>query len=116
VLRLLLRTPWVKRASRGIPMARLLLAGEVAMIAGRHLGRLDRAQRQRLLTLLWQARGRPRSLPARQRRELAALVVRLEPRIFLGTAVKRLSPLPLPKRLLYGRRGSAARTALKRAD
>jgi hypothetical protein len=116
VLSLLSRTTWVKRATRGIPIARLLLAAEVAMIAGRHLGRLDRAQRRRLLSLLWRARGRPRSLAAAERRELAALVARLEPRIFFGTAAKRLSPVPLPKRLLYGRRGSATRAALTRGD
>lgn len=116
MLRLLLRTPWVKRVSRGIPIARLLLAGEVAMIAGRHLGRLDRAQRRRLLALLLRARGRPHSLRAGERRELAVLLARLEPRVFFGTAVKRLSPVPLPKRLLYGRRGSAARAALTRGD
>jgi hypothetical protein len=116
VLGLVLRTPWVKRVSRGIPLARLLLAAEVAMIAGRHLARLDRAQRRRLFALLMQARGRPRSLPARERRELALLVARLEPRLFFGTTVRRLSPVPLPKRVLYGRRGTAARAALTRGD
>jgi hypothetical protein len=116
VLGLVLRTPWVKRVSGGIPLARLLLAAEVAMIAGRHLARLDRAQQRRLLALLVQARGRPRSLPARERRELVSLVARLEPRLFFGTAVKRLSPVPLPRRLLYGRRRSAARAALTRGD
>lgn len=116
MLGLLLRTPWLKRASRGIPIARLLLTAEIAMIAGRHLGRLDRAQRGRLLALLLKARGLPRSLPAAERRELAVLVARLEPRIFFGTTVKRLSPLPLPKRLLYGPRGSAGRRALTRGS
>jgi hypothetical protein len=116
MLELLLRTPWVRRASRGIPVARLLLTAEVAMIAGRHLGRLERAQRRRLLALLLKTRGRPRSLPTAERRELALLVARLEPRLFFGTAARRLSPVPLPKRLLYGRRGSAARAALTRGD
>jgi hypothetical protein len=116
MLGLVLRTPWVKRVSRGIPLARLLLAAEIALIAGRHLGRLDRAQRRRLFALLVQSRGRPRSLPARERRELVSLVARIEPRLFFGTAVRRLSPVPLPKRLLYGRRGSAARAALTQGD
>lgn len=116
MLELLLRTPWVKRVSRGVPLARLLLVAEVAMIAGRHLGRLDAAQRRRLLVLLVRARGRPRSLSAREQVELGALVARLEPRLFFGTAVRRLSPVPLPKRLLYGRRSSAGRAALKRGD
>jgi hypothetical protein len=40
------------------------------------------------------------------------LLARLEPRLFVGTAVKRLSPVPLPKRLLYGPRKGAARAAL----
>ena len=114
MLRLLLRSPWVKRVSRGVPIARVLLAAEVALMAGRHLGRLDRKERRRLLTLLVTARGRPRSLTVAQRAELNVLVARLAPRLFLGTALRRLSPVPLPKRLLYGRRGSAARAALSR--
>jgi hypothetical protein len=86
------------------------------MIAGRHLGRLDRDQRRRLLTLLLKARGRARSLTTSERRELGMLIARLEPRFFFGTAVRRLSPVPLPKRLLYGPRRSAARAALSRGD
>ena len=46
-----------------------------------------------------------------EREELAALTAILEPRLFLGSAAKRLSPVPMPKRLLYGPRGSAARSA-----
>jgi hypothetical protein len=59
--------------------------------------------------------GRPRSLTTPERRELQWLFARLEPRLFLGTALGRLSPVPLPKRLLYGRRGSVARAALTRS-
>jgi hypothetical protein len=116
VLRLLLRSQWVKRVSHGVPVARLLLVAEMALLAQRHLGRLDAAQRRRLFTLLVRARGRPRSLPAGERREFLHLVARLEPRLLLGTAIKRLSPLPLPKRLLYGRHGSAARAALSQRN
>jgi hypothetical protein len=114
VLRLLLRSPWVKRLSRGVPVGRLLLVAEVAILAQRHLGRLDPAQRRRLFALLVRARGRPRSLPAGERREFLYMLAILEPRLLLGTAVRRLSPVPVPKRLLYGRRGSAARAALSR--
>jgi hypothetical protein len=114
VFRLLLKSPWVKRVSRGVPLARLLLIAEVAMLARRHIGKLDSAQRRRLLSLLVRARGRPRSLTAAERRELRYLVARLEPRLLLGMAVRRLSPVPVPKRVLYGRRGSAARAALTR--
>jgi hypothetical protein len=116
MLRLLLRSAWVKRLTRGVPVARLLLVAEVAILACRHLSKLDPAQRRRLFTLLVRARGRPRSLRAAERRELLCLVARLEPRLLLGTAVRRVSPVPVPKRLLYGRRGSAARAALSRRN
>jgi hypothetical protein len=116
VLRLLLRSAWVKRLSRGVPVARLLIIAEVVILAQRHLSKLGTAQRRRLLTLLVRARGRPRSLTAAERREFLYLVAALEPRLLLGTVVRRLSPLPLPQRLLYGRRGSAARAALSRRN
>ncbi|MCW3029581.1 MAG: hypothetical protein JWN81_2792 [Solirubrobacterales bacterium] len=112
MLRLLSRSRWVKRLSRGVPVARLLLVAEVGVLAHRHLSKLDRAQRRRLLTLLVRARGRPGSLTAADRREFVYLLAKLEPRLLLATAVRRLSPVPVPKRLLYGRRGSAARAAL----
>ena len=114
MLRLALRPRWAKRLSHGVPVARLLLVAEVALLAHRHARKLDRAQRRRLLALLLRARGRPRSLSAAERREFLGLVARLEPRYFLGTAVRRLSPVPVPNRLLYGRRGSPARAALSR--
>jgi hypothetical protein len=114
VLRLLLRSQWVKRLSRGVPVTRLLLVAEVAILAQRHLGKLDRVQRRRLLTLLFRARGGRRSMTAAERREFLYLMAKLEPRLLFGAAVRRLSPVPVPKRLLYGRRGSAARAALLR--
>jgi len=114
VLRLLLRSPWVKRVSHGAPVARLLLVVEVAILAQRHLSKLNGAQRRRLFTLLVRTRGRPRSLTAAERREILYLVGRLEPRLLLGTAVRRLSPVPVPKRLLYGRRSNGTRAALSR--
>ena len=112
MLALLFRSRWLKRLSHGIPVARLLLAGELALIAHRHLTRLDRVQRRRMFTLLARSRGRARRLSVAERGELALLLARLEPRLFLGTAIRRLSPVPVPKRVLYGRRGSAARAAL----
>jgi hypothetical protein len=116
VLRAVSRSRWVKRISHGVPVARLLLLAEVAIVAGGHIGRLDGAQRRRLVALLARSRGRPSSLSAAERRELAYLLARLEPRLFFATAVRRLSPVPLPKRLLYGPRGSTARAALKRGS
>jgi hypothetical protein len=107
-----LPTRSIRRLSHGIPIARLLLVADVALLARRHITRLDRAERRRLLALVRRTRGRPSALTAADRRELAMLVARLEPRLFLGLAVKRLSPVPVPKRLLYGRRSSRARRAL----
>jgi hypothetical protein len=109
MLGLLLRTPWLKRLSRGVPIARLLLVGEVALMARRHITRLDRSDRRRLIALLLRARGSAGRLSYSERAQLAGLLARLEPRLFLGSALARLSPVPLPKRLLYGPRGSAAR-------
>jgi hypothetical protein len=83
-------------------------------MARTHLAKLDGAQRRRLLALVRQARGRPSSLSEAERQELSALLATLEPRLFIGSTVKRLSPVPVPKRLLYGPRRNAARTAASR--
>jgi hypothetical protein len=112
MLGMLLKSRWLTRLSHGVPIARLVLAAQVVVIAHGHLSRLDRPQRRRLIALLARSRGRPGSLSGAERRELTLLFARLEPRLFLGTALKRLSPVPLPKRLLYGPRKSAARAAL----
>jgi len=101
----------LKRLAPGLPVGGLLLSGEVALLAGRHVAKLDGAQRRRLLALIRQARGRPGALGTAERLELLALLATLEPRLFLGSALRSVSPLPLPKRLLYGPRGSAARKA-----
>jgi hypothetical protein len=100
--------------ARAVPIARVLLIGQVALMAGRHLSRLDSAERRRLAVLAGRSRGLPRRLTAAERRELTRLVARLEPRLFAGTLLRRLSPVPLPKRLLYGPRDSPARRALTR--
>ena len=107
---LIRRTP-LKRLTHGFPIVGALLAAEIAAMAWTHLAKLEGTQRRRLLALLWQARGGPGSLAPRERDELGALLATLEPRLFLGSAVKRLSPVPVPKRLLYGPRGSAARAS-----
>ncbi len=50
------------------------------------------------------ARGRPSRLGTAERHELADLVAKLEPRMLAGEAVDRISPVPLPKRIVRGRR------------
>lgn len=92
-----------KRIGGSIPLAPLLLAAEVTLIAGRHLSKLDGVQRRRLVTLLAAARGRPSSLSEAERSEVVALIAVLEPRLFLGSAVRTVSPVPVPKRLLTAR-------------
>jgi len=99
----------LRRVGVTIPAARVLLAGDIALLAGRHIARLDGPQRRRLLSLARQARARPSSLAAEEREELMGLLAILEPRLFVGSAVKRLSPVPLPGRLLFGPRRGAGR-------
>ncbi len=111
MLRLLLKGAPLRRFANGFPIVGVLLAAEIAAMAWRHIAMLNGAQRRRLLALLRQARGRPDSLSHSERDELRALIATLQPRLFLGSATRRLSPLPVPKRVLYGPRGSSARGA-----
>jgi hypothetical protein len=114
VLRFVFKRSWLKHFAHGFPVVGLLLTAEVALMAKGHFAKLNGAQRRRLVALVRQARGRPSSLGEAERQELGALLATLEPRLFIGSAVKQLSPLPMPKRLLYGPRRSAARTAAAR--
>jgi hypothetical protein len=97
------RVPGLKR----VPMLKLLSAAELALLAHDHLRRLDRHERRRLVELVRIGRGRRRNLSDAEREELANLVARIEPRLLAGHAVNKLSPLPLPRRLVYGPRKRA---------
>jgi hypothetical protein len=114
VLRFVLKRSRLKRLAHGFPVLGLLLTVEVALMARGHFVKLNGVQRRRLLALVRQAKGRPSSLSEAERQELGALLATLEPRLFIGSAVRRLSPVPMPKRLLYGPRGTSARTAAAR--
>jgi hypothetical protein len=94
------RVPGVRR----IPVVMLLSAAEVAILARDHYLRLSPAERGRLVHLVRTGRGRTNRLTARERDELEALLGKLEPRRLFGDAAGKLSPVPLPRRLLYGRR------------
>ncbi len=89
---------------RMIPVVRLLSAAEVAMLARDHYTRLSPAERMRLRHLVTTGRGRADRLTDRERTELEGLLTKLAPRELFGDAAAKLSPVPLPRRLLYGRR------------
>jgi hypothetical protein len=77
---------------RRLPLARLVILTELAILAKTHLDRLTPAERRRLLELLAQARGWPRNLSGRNGREFEKLVSKLEPRLFAHTAVEKFAP------------------------
>jgi hypothetical protein len=94
------KAPGIKR----LPVVKLLAAAEVAVLARDHVQRLTPAERRRVLALVRIGRGRPSHLSPADREELSALVAKAEPRLLAGEAVDALSPFPLPRRLVYGRR------------
>lgn len=96
--RLVSRLPGLRR----LPMFKLLALAEIALLARDHLGRLDPAERSRLLHLVRTGRGRTRNLSDAEREELATLVAKVDPRRFAGLAADKLSPVPLPRRLVEG--------------
>lgn len=91
---------------RRIPVLKVLAAAEIAMLARHHLLLLDGGERRRLLELIRTGRGTGRNLSEPERDELAELVAKMEPRLLAGHAVDKLSPVPIPRRLVYGRRRS----------
>ena len=111
MLRFALKRLPLKRVAPGVPVVWVLLAGEVALMAADHLSRLNAAQRRRLLALTIKSRGRPSTLSEADRLELHILFTKFEPRLFVGSTVKRLSPVPVPKRLLYGPRAERSHRA-----
>lgn len=92
--------PGLKR----LPVLKLLMLGEVVLLAREHYERLTPQERRRLVVLLRDARGRPSTLSSRERDELEAIVAKAEPRLFAVEAADMVSPLPLPKKMLAGRR------------
>jgi hypothetical protein len=96
-------------ALRKLPVLKLLALAEVLLLARQHVVRLEPYERRRLVELVRIGRGRPRNLTPEQREELATLVEKAAPREFLGEAVSRLSPVPLPRRIVQGRGGRRRR-------
>lgn len=83
------RLPVVKR----VPLVKLVVVAELAMLAKTHFDRLTPAERRRLVILVRDARGMPRNLSERERRELQKLVAKIEPKAFATTAVQKFSPV-----------------------
>jgi hypothetical protein len=90
-------------AAKRIPALKFLAVAEIAMLASRHVSRLDAAERRRLGALLTRA-GRERTMTAAERDELLRLARKLEMRSFAGGVADALSPVPLPRILREGRR------------
>lgn len=78
---------------RRVPLARLVLLGELAMLAKLHFERLSPAERRRLVLLIKNARGWPQNLSEREQRELRKLVAKVEPKALANEAVERFTPL-----------------------
>jgi hypothetical protein len=94
----------VRNVARVVPYARLLAAARILMLARRHWHRLEPHERRRLITLVRMARGRRGRLTADERLELARLIAKADPRLFAGLVAQRFSPVPLPRRVIWGPR------------
>ncbi len=92
------------KTAKIIPLARLVAAGQIVLLARQHWHKLEPLERRRLIGLVRRGRGRPRNLSSRDRAELARLVAKADPRLFAGLVAQRFSPVPLPHRLVRGRR------------
>jgi hypothetical protein len=88
------------RALRRLPIMKVLAIAEVAMLARKHISKLDPEERGRLFALV--RRGRHMTGPERE--ELSKLVAKLEPRRFAGLVADKFSPIPLPRRIVNGPR------------
>ena len=110
MLRFLLKHTPVKRLARGVPVVALLSAAEVAMLAKAHLRQARRAPSGAACSR-WspKARGGAGALSAAERGELGALVAKLQPRAFVGSAADHFSPCRCPSACSTGR--AAARRA-----
>jgi len=92
------RLPGVRR----VPVVKLLSAAEVALLARDHLARLSPGERRRLVSLVRAGRGGRSRLTGAEREELQDLLAKLQGRQLVGKAIDRLSPVPLPRRLVFG--------------
>jgi hypothetical protein len=103
------RTHLLERAThrvpglRRLPVAKLLVLGEIVLLTRDHLTRLEPHERHRVLELVRTGRGRLRNLSAAERAELHLLVAKADPRLYAGLVADKLSPIKLPRRVVRGR-------------
>jgi hypothetical protein len=97
-VRLISKLPGLRR----LPVFKVLAIAEIALLARRHVTKLTPQERRRLVELVRTGKGRSRNLQPAEQKELAALVAKVEPRLFAGMAADKLSPVPLPRRLVEG--------------
>lgn len=96
--RLAARVPGLRR----LPMLEIVLAGQVTLLAREHFERLTPRERHRIFVLLKSCHGRIAQLSEPDRAELSALITKIEPRLFAESALRTLSPLPLPNSTVRG--------------
>jgi hypothetical protein len=96
--------PKLIRTAKLVPYARLLAAARVVMLARQHWHKLEPNERRRVITLVRVAGGRRGRLTPGERIELAGLIAKADPRLFAGLVAQRFSPVPLPGRVVRGRR------------
>jgi hypothetical protein len=89
--------PKLGGALRKIPAARLIVLGELLLLAREHLLKLEPQERRRVVELVRRGHGRPGNLNDRDRRELQRLLEKVEPRVFVGSAFKRMVGFGVPK-------------------
>ena len=102
------------RSGKLIPLARLLLIGELAVQLRAHVAKLEPAERARLLALLRRGSAHPRAITEHERGELVGLIARMEPQVLIGMAVKHASPIPVPRRLVEGGASALGRAVTRR--
>jgi hypothetical protein len=94
----------ITKLAKAIPLARLVVAGKIVLLAREHWHRLEPAERRRLISLVRKGHGRPRNLSEGDRTELARLIHKADPWLFAQLVAQRFSPVQIPDRLFRGRR------------
>jgi hypothetical protein len=87
---------------RRLPVLKLLAVAEIILLVRDHVAKLEPGERRRLVQLVRRGRGRKHNLSPTEQEELAHLVAKAEPRALAGEAADKLSPVPLPRRIVHG--------------